>query len=73
MMPISATVNAAPALAYVSPFDGPELNVPAELVDAMSEDEIVGLLLLRMRALLARGYEPSDALIAAARLGHTLL
>jgi hypothetical protein len=64
-------VAATTALATAPPEPAPALlNVPLDLVESMSEDELVGLLLLRMRALLARGLEPGEAMIAAARLRH---
>jgi hypothetical protein len=36
--------------------------------EALSEDEVVGLLLRRMRKLSARGWDPGEALIAASRI-----
>jgi hypothetical protein len=46
------------------------LNLPPHALESMSEEAIIGLLLLRMRALLARGFEPGEALIGAARLQY---
>lgn len=39
----------------------------AEAFEQLSEEAVVGLLLRRMRKLLARGYEPTESLIAASR------
>ncbi len=36
--------------------------------EALSEDEIVGLLLRRMRKLSDRGWDPCEALVAACRI-----
>jgi hypothetical protein len=36
--------------------------------EALSEDEVLGLLLRRMRKLSARGWDPGEALIAASRI-----
>jgi len=36
--------------------------------EALSEDEVVDLLLRRMRRLLARGIEPAEALVIASRV-----
>ena len=36
--------------------------------EALSEDEVLGLLLRRMRKLSARGWDPGEALIAATRI-----
>jgi hypothetical protein len=39
-----------------------------EDVERLSEDEVVGLLLRRMRKLSARGWDPGEALIAASKI-----
>ncbi|MGN6800163.1 MAG: hypothetical protein ACTHKS_18660 [Gaiellaceae bacterium] len=36
--------------------------------EALSEDEVVGLLLRRMRKLSERGWDPCEALVAASRI-----
>ena len=36
--------------------------------EALTEEEVVGLLLRRMRKLSARGWDPGEALIAASRI-----
>jgi hypothetical protein len=45
----------------------PEPAWTAEAFEHLSEDAVVGLLLRRMRKLLARGYDPTESLIAASR------
>ena len=72
-MPIPHEVTAATALAPTLSEIDETLNFPTELVESMTTDQVVGLLLLRMRALLARGFEPSEALIAASRLRYVLI
>ena len=39
-----------------------------EAFEALSEDEVVGLLLRRMRKLSERGWDPCEALVAASRI-----
>jgi hypothetical protein len=39
-----------------------------EAFEALSEDEVVGILLRRMRKLSARGWDPAEALIAASKI-----
>ena len=39
-----------------------------EAFEALSEDEVLGLLLRRMRKLSERGWDPCEALIAATRI-----
>jgi hypothetical protein len=63
-------VTAATALDQTLSDPHGALDFPADLVETMTTDQVVGLLLLRMRALLDRGLEPGEALIAAARLSH---
>ena len=62
-------MNAATTLAYASTEDTP--SEPAwgqDEFEALSEDEVVGLLLRRMRKLSERGWDPCEALIAASRI-----
>jgi hypothetical protein len=66
-MPIPHAVTAASALPPTLSELDKTLDFPGELVESMTTDQIVGLLLLRMRALLARGFETSEALVVAAR------
>jgi hypothetical protein len=62
-------VIAAPASTdVVRDEDDLALNFAPELIESMSTDAIVGLLLLRMRALTARGFDPCEALFAAVRI-----
>jgi hypothetical protein len=51
----------------------PELGWTREAVEPLSEDEVVGLLLRRMRKLSERGFDPCEALIAASRVGFPTL
>ena len=46
----------------------PEPAWAEEEFEALSEDEVVGLLLRRMRKLSERGWDPSEALVAASRI-----
>lgn len=46
---------------------GPEPGWTAEAFEDLSEDAVVGLLLRRMRKLVARGLDPTESLIAASR------
>ena len=46
----------------------PEPAWAQEEFEALSEDEVVGLLLRRMRKLSERGWDPCEALIAASRI-----
>jgi hypothetical protein len=45
----------------------PEPGWTAEAFEHLSEDAVVGLLLRRMRKLVARGLDPTESLIAASR------
>ena len=45
----------------------PEPAWSVEAFERLSEDAVLGLLLRRMRKLLARGYDPTESLIAASR------
>lgn len=45
----------------------PEPGWTAEAFEDLSEDAVVGLLLRRMRKLVARGLDPAESLIAASR------
>ena len=45
----------------------PEPAWAYEEFETLSEEEVVGVLLRRMRALLARGFDPTEALIGASR------
>jgi hypothetical protein len=51
----------------------PEPGWTREAVEPLSEDEVVGLLLRRMRKLSDRGFDPCEALIAASRIGFPIL
>jgi hypothetical protein len=46
----------------------PEPGWTAEAVEALGEDDLVGILLRRMRKLSARGLDPAEALIFASRI-----
>jgi hypothetical protein len=62
-------MTAATELAPASTHTGPsEPAWAAEEFEALSEDEVVGLLLRRMRKLSERGWDPCDALVAATRI-----
>jgi hypothetical protein len=45
----------------------PEPAWTPEAFEALSEEAVIGLLLRRMRKLVARGHEPGESLIAASR------
>jgi len=62
---MTAATELAPASTHTAP---PEPAWAAEEFEALSEDEIVGLLLRRMRKLSERGWDPCDALVAATRI-----
>ena len=47
----------------------PEPAWTHEDFESLSEEQVVGLLLRRMRKLSARGFDPGEALIAASRIG----
>jgi hypothetical protein len=65
----TAAMTAATKLAPASTHDTPpEPAWGHEELEALSEDEVVGLLLRRMRKLSARGWDPGEALIVASRL-----
>ena len=60
---------AATTLATASPIpEGPEPAWASVDFEALSEDEVVDLLLRRLRKLIALGVEPGLALIGASRL-----
>ena len=62
-------MTAAMKLAQASPdTTPPEPAWRHEEFEALSEDEVLGLLLRRMRKLSARGWDPGEALIAASRI-----
>jgi hypothetical protein len=62
-------MTAATTLAQASRDETPpEPAWEREEFEALTEDEIVGLLLRRMRKLSARGWDPGEALIAASRI-----
>jgi len=62
---MNAATELAPASTDMTP---PEPAwAPAEF-EALNEDEIVGLLLRRMRKLSERGWDPCEALVAASRI-----
>ena len=46
----------------------PEPGWTPEAVEALGEDDLVGILLRRMRKLSARGLDPAEALIYASRI-----
>lgn len=62
---MTAATTLAQASTDTSP---PEPAWAQEEFEALSEDEVLGLLLRRMRKLSARGWDPGDALIAASRI-----
>jgi hypothetical protein len=70
----TGAMTAAPLLvdleADVSGLSLEQLSLPEHLLDSMTTDAVVGLLLLRMRALIARGFDPTEALMAAAGLKY---
>lgn len=55
------------------PIDAPEPAWSASAIEALNEDEIAALLLRRMRKLLNRGADVTDALIVASRLRLPIL
>lgn len=62
-------MTAATTLAHASTdISPPEPAWGQEEFEALSEDEVLGLLLRRMRKLSARGWDPGEALIAASRI-----
>jgi hypothetical protein len=64
-----AGMTAATRLAPASNDEAPaEPAWGEDAFEALSEDEVVGLLLRRMRKLSARGWDPGEALIAASRI-----
>lgn len=62
---MTAAMTLAPASTDDSP---PEPAWGHDEFEALSEDEVLRLLLRRMRKLSARGWEPGEALIAASRI-----
>jgi hypothetical protein len=62
---MTAATTLAPASRDDTP---PEPAWGQDAFEALSEDEVVGLLLRRMRKLSARGWDPGEALIAASRI-----
>ena len=62
---MTAATELAPASTDTS---SPEPAWGHEEFEALSEDEIVGLLLRRMRKLSERGWDPCEALVAASRI-----
>lgn len=62
-------MTAASQLAHASTDETPpEPAWGQEQFEALSEDEVLGLLLRRMRKLSERGWDPCEALVAASRL-----
>ena len=64
--------TSAMTAAYTLPHPGDDETAPepgwtAEAFEDLSEDAVVGLLLRRMRKLVARGLDPTESLIAASR------
>ncbi|HEY2777927.1 MAG TPA: hypothetical protein VGI77_08475 [Gaiellaceae bacterium] len=62
---MNAAMELAPASTDSTP---PEPAWAQAEFEALSEDEVVGLLLRRMRKLSERGWDPCEALIAASRI-----
>jgi hypothetical protein len=62
---MTAAVELAPASTDSTP---PEPAWAQAEFEALSEDEVVGLLLRRMRKLSERGWDPCEALVAASRI-----
>jgi len=60
-----AATELAPASIDATP---PEPAWAQEEFEALTEDEVVGLLLRRMRKLSERGWDPCEALVAASRI-----
>jgi hypothetical protein len=50
------------------PYEAPEPAWSAAAIEALDEDEVAALLLRRMRKLLRRGAEVTEALVIASRL-----
>ena len=65
-----AATELAPASTDSAP---PEPAWAMEEFEALSEDEVVGLLLRRMRKLSERGWDPCEALVAASRIHLAIL
>jgi hypothetical protein len=64
----TSLMNAATTLAPTGEDNSaPEPAWTAEAFEELSEEAVVGLLLRRMAKLLARGYDPTESLIAASR------
>ena len=62
-------MTAVTKLVETSTDDGlPEPAWTPEAFETLSEDDVVGLLLRRMRKLSERGWDPTEALIAAGRI-----
>ena len=62
-------MNAATELAPASTdWTPPERAWATDEFETLSEDEVLGLLLRRMRKLSERGWDPCEALIAASRI-----
>jgi len=47
---------------------GPEPGWTPEAIEFLAEDDVVSILLRRMRKLTARGFDPGEALIYASRI-----
>lgn len=62
---MTAVTELAPSSTEPTP---PERAWGQEEFEALSEDEVVGLLLRRMRKLSERGWDPCEALVAASRI-----
>lgn len=62
---MNAATKLAPASTHATP---PEPAWHQAEFEALSEDEIVRLLLRRMRKLSERGWDPCEALVAASRI-----
>ncbi len=62
---MNAATELAPASTDTAP---PEPAWATAEFEALSEDEVVGLLLRRMRKLSERGWDPCEALVAATRI-----
>jgi len=64
----TSVMTAATTLAHTGDDNStPEPAWSVEAFEKLSEDAVLGLLLRRMRKLLARGYDPTESLIAASR------
>jgi hypothetical protein len=68
---VAADTSAMTAATTLAP-TGDDTNAPepawsVEAFENLSEEAVLGLLLRRMRKLLARGYDPTESLIAASR------